>query len=99
MSLLKFTHGLESESDIGFLSWFAVHGTSIYEVGYMPKSTRYSSHTLLYQNNTLISTDNKGMAAFLYESYMEPDSMPGHANFVAGFSQCRYIGAETCDGG
>lgn len=69
MSLLKFTHGLESESDIGFLSWFAVHGTSIYE------------------NNTLISTDNKGMAAFLYESYMEPDSMPGHANFVAGFSQ------------
>lgn len=32
MSLLKFTHGLASEADIGFLSWFAVHGTSIYEV-------------------------------------------------------------------
>ncbi|KIO30028.1 hypothetical protein M407DRAFT_14431 [Tulasnella calospora MUT 4182] len=70
MSLLKFTHGVDSGSDIGFLSWFAVHGTSIYE------------------NNTLISTDNKGMAAYLYEAYMEPDSLPGHAKFVAGFSQC-----------
>ncbi|KAG9042279.1 hypothetical protein FS837_011082 [Tulasnella sp. UAMH 9824] len=69
MSLLKFTHDFESGSDIGFLSWFAVHGTSIYE------------------NNTLISTDNKGMAAYLYETYMEPDSLPGHAKFVAGFSQ------------
>lgn len=34
----------------GFLSFFAVHGTSLYE------------------NNTLVSADNKGMAAFLYES-------------------------------
>ncbi|KAJ8515814.1 hypothetical protein ONZ45_g6805 [Pleurotus djamor] len=53
----------------GLLSFFAVHGTSIYE------------------NNTLISTDNKGMAAFLYESFAEPGSMPGNTSFVAGFTQ------------
>ncbi|KJA28727.1 hypothetical protein HYPSUDRAFT_33070 [Hypholoma sublateritium FD-334 SS-4] len=53
----------------GLLSFFAVHGTSLYE------------------NNTLVSADNKGMAAFLYESSVEPNSMPGNATFVAGFSQ------------
>ncbi|EGO00524.1 hypothetical protein SERLA73DRAFT_178361 [Serpula lacrymans var. lacrymans S7.3] len=53
----------------GFLSFFAVHGTSLYE------------------NNTLVSADNKGMAAYLYESMVEPSSMPGHATFVAGFTQ------------
>ncbi|CAK5267707.1 unnamed protein product [Mycena citricolor] len=42
MSLLNF-------GSRGFISWFPVHGTSIYE------------------NNTLVSTDNKGMAAYLYE--------------------------------
>jgi neutral ceramidase len=53
----------------GFLSFFAVHGTSLYE------------------NNTLISGDNKGMAAYLYEAMVEPNSMPGNATFVAGFTQ------------
>ncbi|KAH9888505.1 Neutral/alkaline nonlysosomal ceramidase [Cubamyces lactineus] len=53
----------------GFLSFFAVHGTSIYE------------------NNTLVSSDNKGMAAYLYESSIEPDAMPGNNTFVAGFAQ------------
>ncbi|KAF8058537.1 Neutral/alkaline nonlysosomal ceramidase [Lyophyllum atratum] len=53
----------------GLLSFFAVHGTSIYE------------------NNTLVSTDNKGMAAFLYEASVEPSAMPGNATFVAGFTQ------------
>ncbi|KAF8526003.1 Neutral/alkaline nonlysosomal ceramidase [Hysterangium stoloniferum] len=53
----------------GFLSFFAVHGTSLYE------------------NNTLISGDNKGMAAFLAESTAEPSSLPGKTTFVAGFSQ------------
>ncbi|PFH50435.1 hypothetical protein AMATHDRAFT_60966 [Amanita thiersii Skay4041] len=53
----------------GFLSFFAVHGTS------------------LYNNNTLVSSDNKGMAAYLYESFMEPSSMPGKNTFVAGFTQ------------
>lgn len=53
----------------GLLSFFAVHGTSIYE------------------NNTLVSTDNKGMAAYLYEASVESSSMPGNATFVAGFTQ------------
>ncbi|KAG8902823.1 hypothetical protein FRB99_004064 [Tulasnella sp. 403] len=67
MSLLKFERA--DGADMGFLSFFAVHGTSIYE------------------NNTLISTDNKGMAAYLYESYMNPKAVPGKTSFVAGFSQ------------
>ncbi|KAK7053720.1 Neutral/alkaline nonlysosomal ceramidase [Favolaschia claudopus] len=68
MSLLSF-------GSRGFLSWFPVHGTSIYE------------------NNTLVSTDNKGMAAYLYEgkfglsSSVEPNAMPGSQTFVAGFAQ------------
>ncbi|KAJ7618532.1 Neutral/alkaline nonlysosomal ceramidase [Roridomyces roridus] len=53
----------------GFLSWFPVHGTSLYE------------------NNTLVSSDNKGMAAYLYESSVEPNAMPGNQTFVAGFAQ------------
>ena len=40
------------------------------------------------QNNTLVSSDNKGMAAYLYEHSVEPDSMPGNNTFVAGFTQC-----------
>ncbi|CAA7260368.1 unnamed protein product [Cyclocybe aegerita] len=43
--------------------------------------------TSLYQNNTLVSGDNKGMAAFLYESFVEPNSLPGNITFVAGFTQ------------
>ncbi|KIM86048.1 hypothetical protein PILCRDRAFT_65446 [Piloderma croceum F 1598] len=67
LTLLRFDD--ESGLARGFLSFFAVHGTSIYE------------------NNTLISSDNKGMAAYLYESMVEPNSFPGNATFVAGFSQ------------
>ncbi|KAJ7200981.1 Neutral/alkaline nonlysosomal ceramidase [Mycena rebaudengoi] len=52
-----------------FLSFFPVHGTSLYE------------------NNTLVSGDNKGMAAYLYESSVEPNAMPGAQTFVAGFAQ------------
>ncbi|KAJ7196939.1 Neutral/alkaline nonlysosomal ceramidase [Mycena pura] len=63
MSLLSFG------ADRGFLSFFAVHGTSLYE------------------NNTLVSSDNKGMAAYIYESMMEPNAMPGNQTFVAGFGQ------------
>ncbi len=58
-----------SASPAGFLSWYAVHGTSLYE------------------NNTLTSGDNKGLAALLYESAQEPDRLPGQNAFVAGFSQ------------
>ncbi|KAJ7886869.1 Neutral/alkaline non-lysosomal ceramidase-domain-containing protein [Mycena olivaceomarginata] len=39
------------------------------------------------QNNTLISGDNKGMAAYLYESSIEPHAMPGNTTYVAGFVQ------------
>lgn len=41
------------------------------------------------QNNTLVSTDNKGMAAFLAENAAQPDAMPGNTSFVAGFVQCQ----------
>ncbi|CAO1628197.1 unnamed protein product [Sympodiomycopsis kandeliae] len=76
----------------GFLNFYSVHGTSLYE------------------NNTLTSTDNKGLAALLYEQSMQPDVMPGSNTFQAGFSQasvgdttpntlgpkCQFTGAE-CD--
>jgi neutral ceramidase len=64
LTLLKF----ERASDglpLGILSWFPVHGTS------------------LYQNNTLITGDNKGVAAYLLEESVKEQN-PG---FVAGFSQ------------
>lgn len=48
MTVVRFDD--ENGAGRGFLSFFAVHGTSLYE------------------NNTLVSADNKGMAAFLYES-------------------------------
>ncbi|KAH9965463.1 Neutral/alkaline nonlysosomal ceramidase [Russula dissimulans] len=67
LTLLKFTDA--NGTARGFLGFFAVHGTSIYE------------------NNTLISSDNKGMAAYLYESSVEPNAMPGKTSFVAGFIQ------------
>lgn len=64
MTILKF----ERASDglpLGGLSWFPVHGTS------------------LYQNNTLITGDNKGVAAYL----LEEDMRSTNPDFVAGFSQ------------
>ncbi|KAG2015237.1 ceramidase [Coprinopsis cinerea AmutBmut pab1-1] len=74
MSLLRFDDA--NGNARGFLSFYAVHGTS------------------LYMNNTLISTDNKGMAAFLYENFVEPDAMPGNTSFVAGFAQAN-VGDTT----
>ncbi|GAK62301.1 neutral/alkaline nonlysosomal ceramidase [Moesziomyces antarcticus] len=72
-SLLKFEdlspNDEQPASAAGFLSWYAVHGTSLYE------------------NNTLTSGDNKGLAALLYESAQQPDQLPGQNSFVAGFSQ------------
>ncbi|GJJ09908.1 hypothetical protein Clacol_004132 [Clathrus columnatus] len=67
LSLLRFDD--VSGNARGFLSFFAVHGTSLYE------------------NNTLVSGDNKGMAAYLAESAAEPDALPGQTEFVALFSQ------------
>lgn len=64
MTVLRFTKVADDrEADIGILTWFPVHGTS------------------MLGNNTLVTGDNKGVAAWLFEeSTNDPD-------FVAGFSQ------------
>ncbi|WPG98801.1 Hypothetical protein R9X50_00159700 [Acrodontium crateriforme] len=73
MTVLRFTHDTNSGSkDIGILSWYAVHGTSMLE------------------NNTLVTGDNKGIAAWMFEKQMVA-SQPG---FVAGFSQAN-VGDTT----
>lgn len=64
MTVLKFERASDNFS-IGLLSWYPVHGTS------------------LFQNNTLITGDNKGVAASLLEQSVK-DKSP---DFVAGFSQ------------
>ncbi|KAJ9624792.1 hypothetical protein H2203_004742 [Taxawa tesnikishii (nom. ined.)] len=67
LTLLKFRRD-EDEKDIGVLTWFPVHGTS------------------MLGNNTLVTGDNKGVAAQLFERYAEGVSSAAE-NFVAGFSQ------------
>ncbi|KAF8608399.1 Neutral/alkaline nonlysosomal ceramidase [Ceratobasidium sp. AG-I] len=67
LHLLKFKGS--DGVDRGFLSFFPVHGTSLYE------------------NNTLVSSDNKGMAACLYEASVQPNAAPGKNTFIAGFVQ------------
>ncbi|KAK1808150.1 hypothetical protein LTR12_017489 [Friedmanniomyces endolithicus] len=64
MTVLRFSHfGEGGERDVGVLSWFAVHGTS------------------MLGNNTLVTGDNKGVAASMFEK------STGDTVFVAGFSQ------------
>jgi len=66
MTMLRFTHTSadeRKEEDIGILTWFPVHGTS------------------MYGNNTLVTGDNKGVAAWLFEKSTDD------LDFVAGFSQ------------
>lgn len=64
MTVLRFSHNVDDrDQDIGILTWFAVHGTS------------------MLGNNTLVSGDNKGVAAWMFEKSM------GNKKFVAGFSQ------------
>lgn len=71
LTLLRFTHTSSSgERDIGVLSWFAVHGTS------------------MLGNNTLVTGDNKGVAAWMFERSVDDP------NFVAGFSQAN-VGDTT----
>ncbi|KAF2718780.1 ceramidase like protein [Polychaeton citri CBS 116435] len=67
MSILLFSHtdSSSAEKAAGALTWFPVHGTS------------------MYGNNTLVTGDNKGVAAYLVEQAMA-DQNP---DFVAGFSQ------------
>lgn len=54
--------------DIGVLTWFPTHGTS------------------MHNNNTLVTGDNKGVAAHLFEKFAE-SSRTASTHFVAGFSQ------------
>ncbi|KAI4133123.1 MAG: hypothetical protein LQ338_000388 [Usnochroma carphineum] len=67
MTMLKF-QAAEDGKDIGVLTWFPVHGTS------------------MLGNNTLISGDNKGVAAMLFEEDMQ-SSGERSDEFVAGLSQ------------
>lgn len=62
---------LDRQSDnktLGVLTWFPVHGTS------------------MYNNNTLVTGDNKGVAAYLFERSIEGDARFAD-NAVIGFSQ------------
>lgn len=65
LSLLKFDDA--DGNARGFLSFFAVHGTSLYEVSGILEDTLRRAEYYVTQNNTLVSGDNKGMAAYLYE--------------------------------
>lgn len=67
MTLLRF-QSAEAGRDLGILTWFPVHGTS------------------MLGNNTLISGDNKGVAAHLFEKAIEESGLADR-EFVAGFSQ------------
>lgn len=67
MTLLRFK-SVETGRDLGALTWFPVHGTS------------------MLGNNTLISGDNKGVAARLFEKDIERSGL-ADGEFVAGFSQ------------
>jgi len=71
MTVLRFSHTTATgEKDIGVLTWFPVHGTS------------------MYGNNTLVTGDNKGVAAVMLEKFV------GDSLFVAGFSQAN-VGDTT----
>ncbi|KAJ7801448.1 Neutral/alkaline nonlysosomal ceramidase, partial [Mycena olivaceomarginata] len=49
---------------------------------------RFPVHgTSIYKTNTLVSSDNKGMVAYLYEASVKPNTMPGNQTFVASFAQ------------
>lgn len=67
MTLLRFQRASDGK-DIGVLTWFPTHGTS------------------MQANNTLISGDNKGVAADLLEKKVRGGTH-GSDGFVAGFSQ------------
>lgn len=42
--------------------------------------------TSMNNTNSLISGDNKGQASLMFESYINPDSLPGQGAFVAAFA-------------
>jgi neutral ceramidase len=74
LTMLRFQRASDSKN-IGMLTWFPVHGTSMLE------------------NNTHVTGDNKGVAAYLFEqsAASDPTAAPG---FVAGFSQAN-VGDTT----
>jgi neutral ceramidase len=67
MTMMRFQRASDSKN-IGILTWFPVHGTSMLE------------------NNTHVTGDNKGVAAYLFEKAMLTDSSAADG-FVAGFAQ------------
>ncbi|KAK8050537.1 hypothetical protein PG994_012267 [Apiospora phragmitis] len=67
LTLLNFQRASDKKN-IGVLTWFPTHGTSV------------------YGNNTLISGDNKGVSATLFENSVKGDEDSAEG-FVAGFSQ------------
>lgn len=67
MTMLKFEREEDGKA-MGVLTWFSVHGTS------------------LYGNNTLVTGDNKGVAAYLFEKNVTGQTSVADG-FVAGFSQ------------
>ncbi|KAL2126262.1 hypothetical protein VTI74DRAFT_1300 [Chaetomium olivicolor] len=74
LTLLKFQRASDLKN-IGVLTWFPTHGTS------------------LLGNNTLVASDNKGVAAYLFEKSVRLDPSAAE-NFVAGFSQAN-VGDTT----
>lgn len=69
LTLLRFQRASDRKN-IGVLTWFPVHGTS------------------MLGNNTHVSGDNKGLAAYLFEQSVKGNSQAADG-FVAGFSQVR----------
>lgn len=67
MTLLRFRRASDGKN-IGLLTWFAIHGTS------------------LYNNNTHVAGDNKGVAAWMTEQAMKEDDSAADG-FFAAFSQ------------
>ncbi|KAI1429789.1 Neutral/alkaline nonlysosomal ceramidase [Xylaria sp. FL1777] len=74
MTVLKFQRASDSKN-MGILTWFPVHGTSV------------------YQNNTHVTGDNKGVAELMFEKAMEGDDSAADG-FVAAFSQAN-VGDTT----
>ncbi|KAK4119295.1 Neutral/alkaline nonlysosomal ceramidase [Parathielavia appendiculata] len=67
LTLLRFKRASDGKN-IGVLTWFAVHPTS------------------MQGNNTHVTGDNKGLAAYLFEQSVKGDDRAADG-FVAGFSQ------------
>jgi neutral ceramidase len=74
LTLLRFRRASDLK-DLGVLTWFPVHGTSMLE------------------NNTHVTGDNKGVAAYLFEQSVKGSGTAADG-FVAGFSQAN-VGDTT----